>query len=162
MSLPLSNFTRPFRIILIVFISLNLLFIFINSALPIEKSLAESEAVKDAVIDVLPEHTAVVSFVSDNIRSIAHFAEYALLGFLCTLYSMLYIKRTPVTVSYLVVAGLIIGFLDETVQIFSGRGSSIKDVWLDFSGYLTALLLTLSAFLLRKYIIDRIKDNNNG
>ena len=30
--------------------------------------------------------------------------------------------------------GLLAAFLDETLQLFSGRGSMVADVWLDFAG----------------------------
>ena len=30
--------------------------------------------------------------------------------------------------------GLFAAFLDETLQLFSGRGSMVADVWLDFAG----------------------------
>lgn len=162
MSSLISRPIRPLRIILIVLIVLNLAFIFVNSALPVEKSVAESEAVKDVVLDVVPEHTEVGSFLSTNIRSVAHFAEYAMLGLLFSLYLLLYMKRSPIAVSYLIVSGLLIGFFDETIQIFSGRGPSVSDVWLDFSGYITAVLLTFSVFYIRMLALNRIKDRDNG
>ena len=36
---------------------------------------------------------------------------------------------------------MLTGFIDETIQIFSGRGSAIRDVWLDFSGAAAAILI---------------------
>ena len=33
--------------------------------------------------------------------------------------------------------------LDETIQIFSNRGSQLQDVWLDFAGFSTGLFLVL-------------------
>ena len=36
---------------------------------------------------------------------------------------------------------LLTGFIDETIQIFSGRGSAVSDVWLDFSGAAAAILI---------------------
>ena len=38
-------------------------------------------------------------------------------------------------------AGLAVAVTDETIQIFSGRGSQVLDVVLDFSGALTGILL---------------------
>ena len=34
--------------------------------------------------------------------------------------------------------------IDETIQIFTGRGSQLQDVWLDFAGFTTGLILVLA------------------
>ena len=40
--------------------------------------------------------------------------------------------------------GILVGFFDETMQIFSERTYSITDVWIDIAGYASfTLLLTL-------------------
>lgn len=33
--------------------------------------------------------------------------------------------------------------IDETIQIFTGRGSQLQDVWLDFAGFSVGLLAVL-------------------
>lgn len=43
---------------------------------------------------------------------------------------------------------ILTAFIDETIQIFSGRGASIKDVWIDTFGALAGILIVL----LFKYI----------
>ena len=49
--------------------------------------------------------------------------------------------------------GFYVAFADETIQVFSGRGAEIKDVWLDFSGYVCALFLSFVVFV----ITERVK-----
>ena len=45
--------------------------------------------------------------------------------------------------------------IDETIQIFTGRGAQIKDVLLDFTGALTGILFT--ALLIWKVLDKRKK-----
>lgn len=40
--------------------------------------------------------------------------------------------------------GLLIAFMDETIQLFSDRGSQVQDVWLDFAGVVTGVLLAVA------------------
>ncbi|NLX83359.1 MAG: VanZ family protein [Clostridiales bacterium] len=76
------------------------------------------------------------------IRKLAHFVEYALLGcFAGMALSQLVWQWTDALQLWL--ASFVIGFLDETIQLFSGRGPAIVDVWLDASGMLFGLGVTL-------------------
>ena len=50
--------------------------------------------------------------------------------------------------------GLLVALIDETIQLFPiGRSSSVKDVWIDFSGVIfgTILLLVLKQIYLFKF-----------
>jgi len=40
-------------------------------------------------------------------------------------------------------AGLAVAIVDETIQIFSARGSQVSDVLLDFSGVVAGVVITL-------------------
>ena len=50
---------------------------------------------------------------------------------------------------------LFAALVDETIQIFSGRGSQIPDVWLDGAGALSGLALSLGLSSLKKWISKR-------
>ena len=50
--------------------------------------------------------------------------------------------------------GLLAAFLDETLQIFSGRGSMVADVWLDFAGG----VFGVAAITLGRWIAGQRKD----
>ena len=56
------------------------LFIFINSMLPPEKSTEQSDTIKDIIVEILPDNSKAENFVEEYIRKIAHFTEYGLLG----------------------------------------------------------------------------------
>ena len=75
------------------------------------------------------------------VRKSAHFCEFGLLG--CEL-MLLFWLRSGVRFQNLcnaAFAALLAAVTDETIQIFSGRGSQVQDVVLDFSGALTGILL---------------------
>ena len=83
--------------------------------------------------------------VTDHIvRKIAHFIEYAVLGgvigtYIYPKYLEKYSGEKSSPMKKLVfimpmLAGFFTAFFDETIQIFSGRGAMIQDVWLDLAG----------------------------
>ena len=43
--------------------------------------------------------------------------------------------------------GMLCAVTDETIQIFSGRGSLVSDVWIDTAGFSTGFFLTVLLFL---------------
>ena len=76
------------------------------------------------------------------VRKLAHFCEYMLEGFLLTLCLRVYTRRFVRHISWPILGGLLTALTDETIQLFSdGRSGQITDVWLDFSGVLTGILV---------------------
>ena len=74
------------------------------------------------------------------VRKSAHFCEFGLLG--CEL-MLLFWLRSGVRFQNLcnaAFAALLAAVTDETIQIFSGRGSQVQDVVLDFSGAVTGIV----------------------
>lgn len=88
------------------------------------------------------------------LRKLAHFIEYALLGIFSGLALAQTRWRLPRAA---LVWGLCLfaALVDETIQIFSGRGSQIPDVWLDGAGALSGLALSLGLSSLKKWISKR-------
>ena len=85
----------------------------------------------------------IANRLTDHIvRKMAHFCEYMLEGFLLTLCLRVYTRRFVRHISWPILGGLLTALTDETIQMFSdGRSSQITDVWLDFSGVLTGILV---------------------
>ncbi len=132
-------------IFLLSLIFATLAFIFIQSALPPETSSAESEAVGDIVEEIIPSDTPTGEYIQLNLRKIAHFVEFALLGFEVAVFIMLFVKRRIfICLSY--PFALITAFFDESIQMFSRRGPAIFDVWIDFFGFFTFASLTYAIF----------------
>ncbi|MBE6635716.1 MAG: VanZ family protein [Ruminococcaceae bacterium] len=107
-----------------------------------------------------------------SLRKIAHFVEHGILGMLMLLLAISMeseaskIKRLiplhPRRVFLVINMGVLIALFDETVQIFSGRGSSVKDIWLDISGSVSFIVLTyliaFSVYLCKYKLMKRTRD----
>ena len=72
----------------------------------------------------------------------AHFSEHGALGFELTLYAAFYKDLKIRRIVNILYCGLTAAFIDETIQIFSGRGAAIADVWIDLAGFTTGFLIT--------------------
>lgn len=147
---------RILKITLLVLIVLNLAFIFIQSLIPPEESSKESGAVGDVIEEIIPPETKPGEFIQLNLRKIAHFIEFATLGALVAAYLFVFMRRR-IAIIMSFPAALIVGLLDESVQLFSGRGASVKDVWIDFSGFACASLFFYTVCL----VISLIRKNVN-
>ena len=130
-----------------------------------EMSTEESSFVKEIV-------EAVVQSVSNNeaftipevvIRKSAHFIEYAILGLELVIFITInkslpdddkkigLIKRILSIYPTAFILSLFIGAVDETIQYFTGRYSSIWDVLLDLSG----ASFSIGIFLLIRSLIRK-------
>lgn len=135
-----NTYIKTAKITLIILIVLTLLFIFSQSMLSKEESSKESNAVGGIIAEILPPGTPVGDYVQSNLRKIAHFAEFFLLGSEVAVFVYFFVKRKPYTL-FAYLFALVVALLDETVQIFSERGPAISDVWIDFFGFATAFTL---------------------
>ncbi len=146
--------------IVLSLLCLALTFIYVNSCLPWETSSAESDAVSRPIADATSEE----SFLVKNLRKIAHFVEFGALGVLSAMLFM-YEKEKRKRFHALIIFGLLSGFIDESIQLLSKRGSSTLDIWLDFSGFVFFSLLTLGIFMLTHFLKTRKSldgDKRNG
>lgn len=133
----MQRYRTPVRIILIIIIASTLAFIFYQSMLSREASGAESNKVGEIIAEIIPPGTPAGDYVQLNIRKIAHFTEFFVLGCEVALYFWLYSRRR-FDVLLVYPAALIVALFDETIQVFSDRGPLITDVWVDFLGFLSS------------------------
>lgn len=111
----------------------NIAFIWGNSMLP----GSESQQLSDGflrwlgfLLEPLGEYASLV------LRKAAHFSEFACLG---VLLAGFFRRRNLGTAA---LCGLLSACVDESIQLFSpGRSSSLVDVWIDFAGVLTGIVL---------------------
>ena len=145
--------------IISVLLLLTLAFIWGNSLLPGEVSGALSDAVMD-VMNKAAEAAGLgpgfFTFMADAdgdgeeeptshlVRKMAHIIEFAVLGGLLTLRLIGVRHRWKMALAF----GVLTAICDETLQLFSQRGSQITDVLIDSCGVL--LGLGLLWFLQRK------------
>ena len=157
----LESKRRCGAIALLCLIALTLIFIFTQSTLSPSTSGAESGAVREFLENFFSYERPLGAFVLNNLRKIAHFAEYGLLGFEISLYVSLFSVDFVKIAPYTPLVGHSVAFVDETIQIFSGRGPAILDVWIDTFGFITASLFVFTAaFILRESKLK--KENKNG
>ena len=141
------------RIVFYIAILATLVFIFVNSALPPDKSGEQSDRVSEIISGIIPPDTDVGNFVITNIRKIAHFTEYGLLGVLVSLYVLIYTKNRVAWGFGSLMFALLVAFTDESIQIMSGRGPSIIDIWIDIGGFTTYALLTYGSAVAIYYLV---------
>ena len=97
------------------------------------------------------------AFLSRYIRKIAHFTEYAILGLEGE--AFLAGRRSVAATAASVAFGALAGAVDETIQIFTGRGPSFFDVLIDLSGYVSAILAVRAIVALIAWKDQKRKDS---
>lgn len=120
------------RIVLLL-MGLTLAFIFLHSFAGKEQSSQESAFVMQLIEPFLELFVGKNHVTEHLVRKLAHFCEFGLLGFLL---GTLRKKPTCGTLLFALLAAL----TDETIQIFTGRGPQVQDVWLDFAGAVTGII----------------------
>ena len=128
-------------------------FIWINSSMPVSQSREQSGKFQEILNRFLSQLGLSGDLSVHIVRKIAHVVEYALLGFVSSLFVVIFyakIKWYHVwnTVSFV----LTVAVLDESIQILSGRGPLISDVLLDMCSAMAAALLVFAGRWLRKRI----------
>ena len=153
---------KALRIIILALIAVTVAFIFTQSLLPSHVSSSESNGVKGFLATIFPEDTPLGAFISTYVRKIAHFVEFGLLGAELTTYAFLFGKDRKRAVSFCAPIAFGVAFADETLQIFSGRGPMVSDVWLDFSGALCFGFATYFVCMLIERVIIKKAGAKNG
>ena len=128
--------------LLTILLGLNLALIWGNSLLP----GVSSEAVSGGVLAFLGQFLPFLLTEAGHtfLRKAAHFSEFAMLGLLYGGRHRLVKGETP---AHLMLFGLTVACIDETIQIFTPeRASSLIDVWIDASGFALGLVVIYTAY----------------
>lgn len=161
---------KTLKIVLIV----TLIFIWGQSVIPKSFSQVESDAILSVItpfynIDIGNVNSDKYWLFSDIIRKLAHVIEYMILGTEMRLYSFFWItikkcegspNSTCITspagwgssmlfLMLVALIGMLIALMDETLQIFSNRGSMILDVWIDSLGIVIGIII--GSKIIRRY-----------
>ena len=100
-------------------------FILIQSMIPESKSAHESLWFTEQILNPLLSRFGIIAD-KDIVRKIAHAVEFCVLA---VIISMAWKK--PLRSFY---AGFTLAFLDESLQVITGRGALITDIWIDLIG----------------------------
>ena len=125
-----------------------MIFVFSSQNADISGNLSEGITYKIACLTVKDFETfsfekqkEIVEGMHFYIRKAAHFSEYALLGVIAFLNSILYFKKTKTRFFTTLPFCLLYAATDEMHQLFTdGRCGSPVDVMIDFSGAVTGTL----------------------
>ena len=145
--------------ILSIIILATLAFIWIHSCMDREDSSMESGFVYDLLCPFFELFMGKGNVTEHFIRKLAHFTEFFGLGLELMLFMRLeFLKVKPVLPVNAWVFGTFCALIDETIQLFSGRGPAVQDVWLDSAGCLTGVLIMLAGIMLA----DKKNKKKNG
>ncbi len=126
-------------IILIIIAILVLLFIWIHSAITENNSYTESLWFTDTIVNPILKSFGLMPADKDVVRKIAHVFEFFLLSILTSGFW----KGKPVRNLY---TGLTVALIDETIQVFTGRGALVTDIWIDMIGVGLGTMIRILAF----------------
>ena len=143
--------------VLAVLIVLTMCFIFGNSLKGPEESKQQSDAVGDIIRPIIdPEEKLSEEEFSFLVRKSGHFVEYAILGVECAALAFLLCGRlTLLGVVYSAFGCLLMADVDEFIQSFTGRGSKVADVFIDFGGAVTGIAFGFVLIYAVRYIHKR-------
>ena len=146
---------------LIILILVTIVFIWSNSLQSIPESQAKSIGFLNKVKPFLEIFVGTGNVTDHLVRKLAHFTEFGTLG--CELALLLALRKHINWQSVINSAffAMVVALTDETIQIFSGRGSQVQDVWLDFAGSCTGILFVIVIFGLIKVARNR-KNKKQG
>ena len=164
-----TNNRSVLRILLIVGLIGTLLFTFTQSLLPPDESSEMSDGVLGFLETIISPDTPIGAFVHENVRKIAHFVEYMTLGIFTSLYVVFFMpgvdskpKERIRFVIYSFAFAPLVGLFDETLQIFSGRGPAILDVWIDTAGFFSSAAIVYAVYYFNASLKSRKNNISKG
>lgn len=116
-------------------------FILIQSIIPESKSANESLWFTEHILNPILNWFGVAAD-KDVVRKVAHAVEFCVL----TLVLALWWKK-PIRAFY---AGFTLAFLDESLQVVTGRGALITDIWIDLIGVGIGVLIEKAVQVINK------------
>lgn len=135
------NTAKKLLVLLYITFTLSMIFVWGQSCISKEDSRVSSDAVVEMIkpIDELEpgyrsENGWTYDELSTYVRKFAHIIEYAAVGFQLMCIFLLKGRRKLVWYINCAFIIMLIALIDETIQIFSNRGSEIGDIWIDLAG----------------------------
>lgn len=120
--------------LLLAAIIIVLAFIWGHSLVPMDMSAQESNWITEHIISPILALFGVDEVSTHLVRKLAHVSEFLLLALLVCAY-----LRGSIIKGFYVC--FTVAFLDESIQLLSGRGSLISDVWVDLIGVVIGIVV---------------------
>lgn len=132
---------KLWRVVSICLCVLCVIFIFSNSLDNGDESSLKSGFVVAVLQGVVNFFTDGITVSESFVRTMAHFSEFALLGFLLMFCIKTFTQKYLKHIFVVLFTSLAVAVADEILQLFSGgRASDVLDVAVDFSGAVTGIL----------------------
>ena len=128
------NRKRIGTVLLLLAILAALAFIWGNSLESAVESSLKSGRVRELIEPLLELLVGQGNVTDRMVRKLAHLTEFAVLGALLLLLTAAAFRVRLQSVLNCQFFLLLAALTDETIQLFTGRGSQVRDVWLDFAG----------------------------
>ena len=135
------NKRKLIKILYIILLVLYICFIFSNSLKSKESSSNDSASIHMLLNNILAGLNIPIVLSEYFVRKLAHFTEFFILGLSFFGYIRISNKININRCIQICFASCLVAMTDETIQYFSGRGSMLLDVWLDFSSSVLAITL---------------------
>lgn len=118
-----------------------------------EDSSKKSQAVLENIIKpVLGPIFGADNITEHFVRKLGHFTEFFALGLESFLLLWVWRRMSLHWCFHGLHFGFLVGAIDETLQLFTERGSSLSDVWLDFAGFMVAAGLVLLGYWMYDFV----------
>lgn len=155
------NRKRIGTVLLLLAILAALAFIWGNSLESAVESSLKSGRVRELIEPLLELLVGQGNVTDHMVRKLAHLTEFAVLGALLLLLTAAAFRVRLQSVLNCQFFLLLAALTDETIQLFTGRGSQVRDVWLDFAGGTAGLLAMLLLLWLLRCLL-RPRDRRRG
>jgi len=134
-------------------------FIFSNSLKNNYHTMQDSEKIAQIITPIVDiEESENASFLMTIIRKSAHIIEFFVLGFLSACWYYISFKQNKYF-GHLLFFLFSVGVIDEFIQSFTNRNSSVADVLLDFAGAVFGVIFSFLFFKFKKLLKN--KENSN-
>lgn len=134
-------------------------FIFSNSLKNSAESYSDSDLLADLFGPLIKALFGEEADVSFWVRKAAHFAEFFILGVLVYGTVALISRRLTGYAWFFVLA---VAVIDEFIQKFTGRTSSVSDVIIDFCGAASGCLVVVALYAAVSHLRKKRKDSQTG
>ncbi len=146
------RFSAGFVVMLIAAIAV-LCFIWGNSMVPGSRSDAISIGFRNFLAAKLQGISWINVPGNAVMRKMAHVTEFTVLGVVLT---VMIKGMMRISCGWVLFAGISAALADETIQLFTGsRTSSVKDVWIDMSGFCTGVIVVMIVMLIWRAVKRR-------
>ena len=166
----LSKKYKIIRLICLIIFIISCVILIIEAATPGSDSANKSNAVSDAIASAInniseaitkkPKITNLDEFRHFIRKLIGHYGAFLFMSIFATLTGMLYYVRKEWKIYWIKVI-----ILTELIQLLvPGRAGNFKDVFIDFSGYMTSCSIIIIIFFIINYKKTKkqiIEDNIN-